>query len=150
MPLQPTTHCFVGLRRVPLPDQHLGTRLRRYRHHDEEDIRRSLPRLPRSRYSLLLFREREWDSQVQLQFSAEDYANYPGYDLDLNELRLVQLEGREPVWMTEYEKVGLQSPRARHAETDLTSVGVDPSQGPGSELLRYVGSSATALVYNED
>jgi len=45
-------------------------------------------------------------SQVQLQFSAEDFANYPGFDLDLNELRLVQLEGRDPVWMTEYEKVG--------------------------------------------
>lgn len=44
-------------------------------------------------------------SQVQFQFSAEDYANYPGYDLDLNALRLIQLEGREPVWMTEYEKV---------------------------------------------
>lgn len=46
------------------------------------------------------------DRQAQLPFSVEDYANYPGYDLDLNELRLVQLEGREPVWMTEYEKVG--------------------------------------------
>ena len=47
------------------------------------------------------------DGQVQLQFSAEDFANYPGFDLNLNELRLVQLEDREPVWMTEYEKVGL-------------------------------------------
>lgn len=47
------------------------------------------------------------NGQVQLQFSVEDYANYPGYDLDLNDLRLVQLEGREPVWMTEYEKVRL-------------------------------------------
>lgn len=46
------------------------------------------------------------DSQVQLgKFTPEDYANYPGFDLNLNELRLVQLEGREPVWMTEYEKV---------------------------------------------
>ena len=45
-------------------------------------------------------------SQVQLdKFTPEDYANHPGYDLNLNELRLVQLEGREPVWMTEYEKV---------------------------------------------
>ena len=26
--------------------------------------------------------------------------------LDLNSLRLVQLEGRDPVWMTEIEKVG--------------------------------------------
>jgi len=45
------------------------------------------------------------NGQAQLQFSVEDYANYPGYDLNLNELRLVQLEGREPVWMTEYEKI---------------------------------------------
>jgi len=45
------------------------------------------------------------DGQVQLQFSAEDFANYPGFDLDLNNLRLVQLEGRDPVWMTEYEKI---------------------------------------------
>ena len=28
------------------------------------------------------------------------------YDLDLNSLRLVQLEGKDPVWMTEIEKVG--------------------------------------------
>jgi len=45
------------------------------------------------------------DGQVKLQFSAEDYANYPGYDLDLNALRLVRIEGGEPVWMTEYDKV---------------------------------------------
>ena len=51
-------------------------------------------------------------SQVQLQFSPEDFANYPGFDLDLNELRLVQLEGRDPVWMTEYEKVGFCCPRS--------------------------------------
>jgi len=45
-------------------------------------------------------------SQVQLgEYTPEDYAHYPGYDLNLNELRLVQLEGRDPVWMTEYEKI---------------------------------------------
>ena len=54
--------------------------------------------------------ENEGDGQVQFQFSLGDYANYPGYDLDLNELRLVQLEGRAPMWMTEYEKVGLRCP----------------------------------------
>jgi len=57
--------------------------------------------------------------QVQLQFSAEDFANYPGFDLDLNELRLVQLEGRDPVWMTEYEKVGFGCSYGCYAETDL-------------------------------
>ncbi|THH33775.1 hypothetical protein EUX98_g418 [Antrodiella citrinella] len=30
---------------------------------------------------------------------------YPGFDLNLDELRLVQLEGQEPVWMSELEKV---------------------------------------------
>ena len=60
------------------------------------------------------------DGQVQLQFSPADYANYPGYDLDLNELRLVQLEGREPVWMTEYEKVGSSGPLV--ATLKLTSL----------------------------
>jgi leucyl aminopeptidase len=49
-------------------------------------------------------------NQVQLQLSPEDFADYPGFDLDLNELRLVQLEGRDPVWMTEYEKVGFGRP----------------------------------------
>lgn len=59
-------------------------------------------------------------SQVQLQFPAEDFTNYPGFDLDLNELRLVQLEGRDPVWMTEYEKVGLGYPAV--ATLKLTSL----------------------------
>jgi len=31
--------------------------------------------------------------------------SYPGFDYDLNALRLVQLEGHDPVWMTELEKV---------------------------------------------
>lgn len=45
---------------------------------------------------------------VQLPLSMEsldEYASYPGFDLDLNQLRLVQLEGQDPVWMTELQKV---------------------------------------------
>jgi bacterial leucyl aminopeptidase len=30
---------------------------------------------------------------------------YPGYDLDLNEQRLVELEGQPPKWVSELEKV---------------------------------------------
>lgn len=37
--------------------------------------------------------------------------DYPGFDLDLNERRLVQLEGQAPVWMTELEKVRELPPR---------------------------------------
>jgi hypothetical protein len=35
----------------------------------------------------------------------EPLSNYDGFDLDLNAPRLVQMEGQEPVWMTELEKV---------------------------------------------
>lgn len=31
--------------------------------------------------------------------------SYPGFNLDLNAVRLVQMEGESPVWMTELEKV---------------------------------------------
>lgn len=30
---------------------------------------------------------------------------YPGFDVDLNERRLIQLEGQQPVWLTELDKV---------------------------------------------
>lgn len=40
-----------------------------------------------------------------IEFAQDDQAPL-GYDLDLNALRLVQLEGKDPVWMTEIEKVG--------------------------------------------
>jgi len=44
------------------------------------------------------------DDQIPLR-QAE--TTYPGFDLDLNSRRLVQLEGQDPVWMTELEKVVL-------------------------------------------
>lgn len=39
-------------------------------------------------------------------------ATYPGFDLDLNAQRLVQMEGQDPVWMTELEKVYTNSYRS--------------------------------------
>ena len=42
------------------------------------------------------------DDQSILQ---ESLQTYPGFDLDLSALRWVQLEGQEPVLMTELEKV---------------------------------------------
>ena len=41
------------------------------------------------------------DHQVPL--GAKD--GYPGFDLDLNAQRLVQMEGQAPVWMSELKKV---------------------------------------------
>lgn len=42
------------------------------------------------------------DDQYILQ---ESLQTYPGFDLDMDALRWVQLEGQEPVLMTELEKV---------------------------------------------
>jgi hypothetical protein len=40
------------------------------------------------------------------QFSlGTQQGSYPGFDLDLNAVRLVQMEGESPVWMTELDKV---------------------------------------------
>lgn len=47
------------------------------------------------------------DEQITLQNSLQ---TYPGFDLDLDALRLVQLEGQDPVLMTELEKVSSLSP----------------------------------------
>lgn len=39
------------------------------------------------------------------QFPMELPTHYPGYSLDLGEMRLVELEGQSPVWMSELDKV---------------------------------------------
>jgi len=46
------------------------------------------------------------DDQIPL---GQIQTTYPGFDLDLNSLRLVQLEGKDPVWMTELEKIQLKA-----------------------------------------
>lgn len=43
-------------------------------------------------------------NEKQVTFDAQT-ATYPGFDLDLNALRLVEMEGQAPVWMTELDKV---------------------------------------------
>jgi bacterial leucyl aminopeptidase len=39
------------------------------------------------------------------QVFMHDAPQYPGFDLDLNAMRLVQMEGQPPVLMSELEKV---------------------------------------------
>ena len=45
------------------------------------------------------------NEQVPLGGLEDRITTVPGYDVDLNAQRLVQMEGQEPVWMTELEKV---------------------------------------------
>lgn len=40
--------------------------------------------------------------------------SYPGFDLDLTAVRLVQMEGEAPVWMTELDKVKRNSLSTAH------------------------------------
>ncbi|KIM45995.1 hypothetical protein M413DRAFT_441056 [Hebeloma cylindrosporum] len=44
----------------------------------------------------------------QLPLGAQQ-GSYPGFDLDLNALRLVQMEGESPVWMTELDKINAKA-----------------------------------------
>ena len=44
-------------------------------------------------------------NNAQTPLGAVQNVEYPGYNLDLAELRLVQVEGQDPVWVSELEKV---------------------------------------------
>ncbi|KAH9948861.1 peptidase [Amylocystis lapponica] len=48
------------------------------------------------------------DDNAQVAFESLPQS-YPGFDLDLNEVRLVQLEGQPPVQMTELDKIKLRA-----------------------------------------
>jgi hypothetical protein len=59
--------------------------------------------------------------------------SWPGIDLDLDERRLIQLEGAEsPVWMTELEKVRLQH---RPSHYVFSPGDPDSCKGSGREVL---------------
>ncbi|KAF4610436.1 hypothetical protein D9613_006927 [Agrocybe pediades] len=54
--------------------------------------------------------------------------SYPGFDYDLNALRLVQLEGQEPVWMTELEKINIKAQGVKFFDiTDAQDLGLTAS-----------------------
>ena len=62
-------------------------------------------------------------------------STWPGFDLDLNARRLVQMEGAEsPVWMTELEKVEL----ACISSITRSHSCLGASQSRGEELFRRV------------
>lgn len=58
--------------------------------------------------SLVVATPLSYSSQEQLPFNA-DGATYPGFNLDLTALRLVEMEGQAPVWVTELEKIKLKA-----------------------------------------
>lgn len=47
------------------------------------------------------------DQRVQFPLGGHEHlTTHAGFSLDLSEQRLVQVEGKAPVWMTELEKAG--------------------------------------------
>jgi leucyl aminopeptidase len=63
--------------------------------------------------------------------------SYPGFDLDLNAVRLVQMEGESPVWMTELDKV-INQRNSRSTAHLLATMHLDKCQSSGIEVLRHV------------
>ena len=51
----------------------------------------------------------QFEAEGDQQLLGELPTSYPGYDLDLGEQRLVELEGQSPKWMTELEKIQLRA-----------------------------------------
>lgn len=71
--------------------------------------------------------------QVLLDHSLQ---TYPGFDLDLKELRWVQLEGEAPVLMTELEKVLTRI--LLDAASILLLAYSDRAEGTRTQVLRHV------------
>lgn len=63
---------------------------------------------------------------------------HPGFSLDLLEQRLVQVEGQDPVWVSELEKARLA---LRMTQSDVANVWTDQHEGGRRELLRHVSTS---------
>ncbi|PPQ70135.1 hypothetical protein CVT24_003882 [Panaeolus cyanescens] len=61
------------------------------------------------------------DAQVHL---SADEPTYPGYSLDLNAKRLVQFGSKEPVWVTEYDKIKAKAAGVKFFDiTDTQNLG---------------------------
>lgn len=73
-------------------------------------------------------------NEKQVTFNAQT-ATYPGFDLDLNALRLVEMEGQAPVWMTELDKVCESTIVTSICDPD---VALDQRESSGSQILRHV------------
>ncbi|KAL4241566.1 Peptide hydrolase [Abortiporus biennis] len=65
-----------------------------------------------------------FDVPEQVTLNAAQQETYPGFDLDLNELRLVQREGQSPEWITELDKINLKAQGINFFDiTDTPSLG---------------------------
>ncbi|KAH0587350.1 hypothetical protein H2248_006150 [Termitomyces sp. 'cryptogamus'] len=63
------------------------------------------------------------DGQTPL-IDAGHLTSYPGFSLDLNAQRLVELEGKTPIWMSELDKVQLKAKGIRFFDvTDTQTLG---------------------------
>jgi len=82
---------------------------------------------------------------VQVPVVLEEHTNFPGFDLDLNELRLVQLEGQDPVWMTELDKIQIKAQGLRFFDiTDAQDLAPSTSLRPKAT---FPSPNATDIVF---
>ncbi|KAI0079660.1 peptidase [Panus rudis PR-1116 ss-1] len=86
------------------------------------------------------------DTADQVPLDVQRPLTYPGFSLDLSERRLVQLEGQEPVWMTELDKINLRAQGIQFFDVTET-----PFLGASAPLRAVIKSSfpspnATDLV----
>lgn len=77
-------------------------------------------------------------TQPEYPTFVERPTSHPGFDLDLSERRLVQLEGQDPVWISELDKVQSFQITPFRTSSHFPS---DQSQGQRGQFLRHVRSN---------
>jgi leucyl aminopeptidase len=84
-------------------------------------------------------------NEKQVTFNAQT-ATYPGFDLDLNALRLVEMEGQAPVWMTELDKINAKAQGLKFFDiTDTPDLGFS-SQSRLQTKFTFPKPNATEIV----
>ncbi|KAJ3551860.1 hypothetical protein NM688_g4466 [Phlebia brevispora] len=78
------------------------------------------------------------------RFNLEQLGTYPGVALDLNERRLIQVEGQSPEWVTELDKINLKARGVHFFDiTETQALGSAKSLAP---KISYNSPNSTAIV----
>ncbi|KAF8639864.1 hypothetical protein AX17_001119 [Amanita inopinata Kibby_2008] len=72
---------------------------------------------------------------------------HPGFDLDLDALRLVQFDGQDPVWITELDKIRAKAQGIKFFDiTETQDLASPQHMHPGNEHIIYPSPNATEVV----
>jgi leucyl aminopeptidase len=81
------------------------------------------------------------------QVPLSDQIDYPGFNLDLNALRLVQMEGQQPMWITELDKIEAKAQGLKFFDiTETQDLGSSAHLRPTRKPASFSSPNATDKV----